>query len=153
MAYDAGVDVINLSLGSTNPWVEVASDAELSIVNQIVAKGVHVVISAGNAGAQGAYTIGSPSTATGAFSVASVQNDYTNTTTLVASGFADRIPYVLSSGSSTSAKLTNGDLAIASKVDNPTNDACSASALFICRQGQQCCLGRCCFGRYLRQCG
>ncbi|KAG1048825.1 hypothetical protein G6F43_008814 [Rhizopus delemar] len=129
MAYDAGVDVINLSLGSTNPWVEVASDAELSIVNQIVAKGVHVVISAGNSGAQGAYTIGSPSTASGAFSVASVQNDYTNTTTLIASGFADRIPYVLSSGSSTSAKLTNGDLAIASKVDNPTNDACSADAV------------------------
>ncbi|KAG1470648.1 hypothetical protein G6F56_002560 [Rhizopus delemar] len=126
-AYDAGVDVINLSLGSTNPWVDSASDSELSVVNQIVAKGVHVVISAGNSGAQGAYTIGSPSTARGAFSVASIQNAYTNTTTLIASGLEERIPYVVSSGYSSSAKLVSGDLAVAAKTADPTADACNAS--------------------------
>ncbi|KAI9266025.1 peptidase S8/S53 domain-containing protein [Sporodiniella umbellata] len=127
MAYDAGADVINLSLGSTNPWVDSASNSEIAVVNQIVAKGVHVIISAGNAGAQGAYTIGSPSTATGAFSIASVQNMYTNTTTLIASGFKDRIPYVVSSGFSTDAKLASGDLAVAAKSADPANDACNAA--------------------------
>lgn len=52
MAYDGGADVINLSLGSTNAW-GTTSDAEAEVVNKIVAKGVNVVISAGNSGSQG----------------------------------------------------------------------------------------------------
>lgn len=39
MAYDAGVDVINLSLGETNSW-SITTDAEASVVNKIVKKGV-----------------------------------------------------------------------------------------------------------------
>jgi hypothetical protein len=39
MAYDAGCDVINLSLGETNAW-SVTTDAEAEVVNKIVAKGV-----------------------------------------------------------------------------------------------------------------
>ena len=38
-AYDAGAHVINLSLGETNSWAN-ANDAELSVVDKIVAKGV-----------------------------------------------------------------------------------------------------------------
>lgn len=75
MAYDAGVDVINLSLGETNSWSN-SVDAENEVVNKIVKKGVSVIISAGNEGAQGAFTVGQPSTAVNAFSIASVDNDY-----------------------------------------------------------------------------
>lgn len=39
MAYDAGVDVINLSLGETNSW-SITTDAEADVVNKIVKKGV-----------------------------------------------------------------------------------------------------------------
>lgn len=39
MAYDAGCDVINLSLGETNSW-SVTNDAEADVVNRVVAKGV-----------------------------------------------------------------------------------------------------------------
>ncbi|KAG1054313.1 hypothetical protein G6F43_003674 [Rhizopus delemar] len=126
MAYDAGADVINLSLGSTNPWSD-ASDPEIKVVNQIVSKGVHVVISAGNSGEDGAYTLSSPSSARLAFSVASVENDFYNTTTLLASGFDLPIVYSLSSGFDPLAKLVSGELALAAKVDNPTDDACQLS--------------------------
>lgn len=126
MAYDAGADVINLSLGSTNPWAD-ASDPEIKVVNQIVSKGVHVVISAGNSGEDGAYTLSSPSSARLAFSVASVENDFYNTTTLLASGFDLPIVYSLSSGFDPLAKLVSGELAVAAKVDNPTDDACQLS--------------------------
>ncbi|KAG1471649.1 hypothetical protein G6F56_002002 [Rhizopus delemar] len=124
MAYDAGVDVINLSLGSTNPWTDVASDPEIDVVNQIMAKGVHVVISAGNAGNSGAYTLSSPSSARGAFSVASVENEFYNTTTLLASGFQEPILYSISGGQS--LELVSGDLAVAAKQD-VVGDACKMS--------------------------
>jgi hypothetical protein len=39
MAYDAGVDVVNLSLGETNAWSE-TTDAEAQVANQLSAKGV-----------------------------------------------------------------------------------------------------------------
>lgn len=39
MAYDAGCDVINLSLGETNAW-SATTDAESDVVNKIVKKGV-----------------------------------------------------------------------------------------------------------------
>lgn len=39
MAYDAGCDVINLSLGETNAWSTTA-DAEAYVVNRIAEKGV-----------------------------------------------------------------------------------------------------------------
>ena len=39
MAYDAGVDVINMSLGETNSWAS-TQDAEAEVVNKIAAKGV-----------------------------------------------------------------------------------------------------------------
>jgi hypothetical protein len=39
MAYDAGCDVINLSLGETNSW-SITTDAEADVVNRIAKKGV-----------------------------------------------------------------------------------------------------------------
>ncbi|KAI9277370.1 peptidase S8/S53 domain-containing protein [Sporodiniella umbellata] len=124
MAYDAGVDVINLSLGSTNAWTDVASDPEVDVVNQIMAKGVHVVISAGNAGSGGAYTLSSPSSARGAFSVASIENEFYSTTSLLASGFEKPMLYSLSG--SQSMTLVSGDLAVAAK-EGVVGDACQVS--------------------------
>ncbi|CEJ03654.1 hypothetical protein RMCBS344292_17633 [Rhizopus microsporus] len=122
MAYDAGVDVINLSLGSTNPWSENTDNPEFKIIKQIVAKGVHVVISAGNDGDNGAYTLSSPSSAPSAFSVASVENNYQATNFLTATGIDRHISFV--DGSPTPGNPVDGTLAVAAKVANPTADAC-----------------------------
>jgi hypothetical protein len=39
MAYDAGCNVINLSLGSPNAW-SVTRDSQSEVINKIAAKGV-----------------------------------------------------------------------------------------------------------------
>jgi predicted Rossmann-fold nucleotide-binding protein len=85
MAYDGNVDVINLSLGADDAWSE-SSDAENEVVNKIAAKGVSVVISAGNDGAMGAFTLGQPSTAVNAFSIASIDNAYYTSESFNATG-------------------------------------------------------------------
>lgn len=94
MAYDSGADVINLSLGDYSSWGDGGDGGdETAVINSIVAKGVHVIIAAGNAGEQGIYTVGSPSTITSALSVGSVENDYYTTKSLKATGFKDAILY------------------------------------------------------------
>lgn len=40
MAYDAGCNVINLSLGSPNAW-SVTSDSQSDVINKIASKGVN----------------------------------------------------------------------------------------------------------------
>ncbi|KAI7848224.1 peptidase S8/S53 domain-containing protein [Circinella umbellata] len=72
-AFDAGVDIISMSLGSFNAWPE----STLAVVTErIIAKGTPVVVSAGNDGDLGAFSGSNPSVAKGAFSVASFDNNY-----------------------------------------------------------------------------
>ncbi|CEP13145.1 hypothetical protein [Parasitella parasitica] len=106
MAYDAGVDVINLSLGETNSW-STTTDVEASVVNKIARKGVSVVVSAGNSGAKGIYTVGQPSTSVDAFSVASVENSYYVSKDLKATGIDHDILYTASNDDS---KFANGEV-------------------------------------------
>ncbi|CAO3587522.1 unnamed protein product [Absidia cylindrospora] len=73
-AYEAGCDVINLSLGGPNNWQE---DASAMIANRIANAGVAVSIAAGNDGSKGAFYISSPSTGYHAISVASINNNVT----------------------------------------------------------------------------
>lgn len=65
-----GADIINLSLGDKNGTPD---DAVSLAVNNAVAAGVVVVVSAGNEGASGYGTIGSPAGAKGAITVAMSQ--------------------------------------------------------------------------------
>ncbi|KAI8346175.1 peptidase S8/S53 domain-containing protein [Blakeslea trispora] len=119
MAYDAGVDVINMSLGETNSWAS-TQDAESEVVDKIAAKGVSVVVSAGNSGEQGIYTVGQPSTANGAFSVASIENGYYPSKAFKATGIDRNIFY------SASTEDTIGNGPIVGGDVNPGNgeDAC-----------------------------
>ncbi|KAI8374401.1 peptidase S8/S53 domain-containing protein [Radiomyces spectabilis] len=73
MAYDAGCDILSLSLGDNSGWSE---GAENVVAERIVKKGVPVIVAAGNDGASGVFTVGSPSTAPGVMSVASFDNAY-----------------------------------------------------------------------------
>lgn len=119
MAYDGGADVINLSLGETNSWGQ-TSDSESDVVNQIVASGTSVVISAGNSGAQGVYTVGQPSTSTSAFSVASVDNQYYTAKELTATGVDHPILFTPAG----TATMGPGAVVISDKVSTSTGDSC-----------------------------
>jgi hypothetical protein len=124
MAYDAGADVINLSLGETNAW-GATSDSEADIVNKIVSKGVSVVISAGNSGAQGIYTVGQPGTSASAFSVASIENDYYVAKELTATGISHSILYSPTGVDS----IADGGVAISDKNPGNAADSCTASQI------------------------
>ncbi|KAF7727536.1 hypothetical protein EC973_007422 [Apophysomyces ossiformis] len=71
MAYDAGVDLISMSLGDTSAWSE---GGETHVVQRIVEQGVPVIVAAGNAGSEGVYTVGRPSTTKDSTAVASYDN-------------------------------------------------------------------------------
>lgn len=91
MAYDSGADIISLSLGEYSSWGDGA--VEEQVINSVVSKGVNMVFSAGNAGDNGIYTVGKPSTASSGFSIASIENKYHTVRTLRASGFSQAIEY------------------------------------------------------------
>ncbi|GAA5800629.1 hypothetical protein HPULCUR_006065 [Helicostylum pulchrum] len=75
MAFDAGVDIISMSLGSDMPW-SAPHNIQTKLISKISASGVSVVISAGNTGAKGAFTTSTPGNVVPAFEVASVNNAY-----------------------------------------------------------------------------
>ncbi|KAI9273589.1 peptidase S8/S53 domain-containing protein [Sporodiniella umbellata] len=72
MAYKAGMDIINLSLGLHGGWEE---EALAVFVSRIVAKGVHVVVANGNIGSSGLFLGASPATGKGVFAVGSTNNE------------------------------------------------------------------------------
>lgn len=89
-----GVDVINMSLGSPNGYTDDTSDIRTDIFDEIGASGINLVVAVGNSShsAQENFyfgnalrtnpdigTIGTPSTALAALSVASFENNYVNT--------------------------------------------------------------------------
>ncbi|PHZ14867.1 subtilisin-like protein [Rhizopus microsporus ATCC 52813] len=73
MAYEAGCQVINLSLGSENGWIESPLAAA---VERISKAGIIVASVAGNQGMDGPFSISSPGIAESAVSVASINSPY-----------------------------------------------------------------------------
>jgi minor extracellular serine protease Vpr len=71
-AYSDGARVVNMSIGDAFNTFPDSPDAAVSSL--LVEKGVVVVASAGNSGADGLFSTGAPSVGNGVISVASVQN-------------------------------------------------------------------------------
>ena len=71
-AYNEGARVVNMSLGDA--FNNFADSPDAAASSALVAKGVVVVASAGNSGANGLFSVGAPSVGTSVISVASVQN-------------------------------------------------------------------------------
>ncbi|CAO3613694.1 unnamed protein product [Cunninghamella blakesleeana] len=71
-AYDAGANIISMSLGDFNGWSE---SAEAVVASRLTKKGIPVVVAAGNSGSSGAFTVGSPSVGDGVLSVGSFDNE------------------------------------------------------------------------------
>ncbi|KAI8997763.1 peptidase S8/S53 domain-containing protein [Pilobolus umbonatus] len=73
MAYKAGMDIINLSLGVSGGW----GNEVLSVVaDRLVSKGVHVVAANGNIGPSGIFLSASPATGKDVIAVGSIMNSY-----------------------------------------------------------------------------
>ncbi|RCI02174.1 hypothetical protein CU098_002622, partial [Rhizopus stolonifer] len=101
-AYEAGCDIINLSLGTPSNW---ADDPTSIVANRVSERGVVVVAAAGNEGNDGAFYISAPGTGVNTISVASTDNSYT---------------YALSTSTSF---FIEGTL-VAYTLDETLNDAC-----------------------------
>ncbi|EIE87576.1 hypothetical protein RO3G_12287 [Rhizopus delemar RA 99-880] len=72
MAYKAGMDIINLSLGIHGGWEE---QAFAEIVSRIVSKGVHVVAAIGNIGSNGIFLPSSPASGKDVIAVGATMNE------------------------------------------------------------------------------
>ncbi|KAI8993437.1 peptidase S8/S53 domain-containing protein [Pilobolus umbonatus] len=70
-AQKAKCDVINMSLGSYGPWSE---QPHAAFAQKLAQEGVSVVISNGNSGRKGAFTVTDPAVGHGVVSVASLSN-------------------------------------------------------------------------------
>ncbi|KAI2477041.1 subtilisin serine protease pr1c [Pyrenophora tritici-repentis] len=71
VAYEAGVDIISASFGTSSGW----SEDEVSVVVQRISeKGVVVVVAAGNNGTIGLFDAQAPANSAGALAVASIDN-------------------------------------------------------------------------------
>ncbi|KAI9267904.1 peptidase S8/S53 domain-containing protein [Phascolomyces articulosus] len=112
-AYDAGVDVISMSLGDVYGWSEGPTAV---LAERITAKGVPVIIAAGNEGSTGAFTVSVPSVGHGAFSVASFDNNYNLMDTFQIDGYAKSSP---SAGDIPDGQVVAGDNNVGS-----TSDGC-----------------------------
>ncbi|CAO3613677.1 unnamed protein product [Cunninghamella blakesleeana] len=122
-AYDAGVDVINMSLGSGSAWSE---GAESTVVNNLAKKGVVMVISAGNEGASGAFTVGSPGVSEQAITVASFDNTHQVVYQVDVSGaLKQSIQY----GSDSPDKFPTGEVVIGDNKIGSGQDACSPDTI------------------------
>lgn len=128
-AYDAGVDIISMSLGSDIPW-STEKDLETKLIAKITASGVSVVISAGNSGRKGAFTSGAPSNSLAAFSVASVNNEYLY---FDGSFTATRVSYPIGFNFANGTKLAMPDGDWAPSYDgihgNLSSDACTLESV------------------------
>ncbi|KAG2196285.1 hypothetical protein INT47_012507 [Mucor saturninus] len=104
MAHEAGVHILSMSLGTPQPWAAPGT-IESKLLKDIVDSGISVIVAAGNEGDQGAYTVGQPATGPGAFSVASVDNEYDYfDCSFSAQGISTRIPCNFPINATTSVK-------------------------------------------------
>ncbi|CAO3643371.1 unnamed protein product [Cunninghamella echinulata] len=122
-AYDAGVDVINMSLGSSSAW---AYGSEVSVIEQLIKKGVTVVISAGNEGASGAFTVGNPGVSPNAITVGSYDNARQIVYQVKVSGGLEA---TLNYGSDSDTKYPTGEVVLGDKNIGSGKDACDPSTI------------------------
>jgi minor extracellular serine protease Vpr len=95
-AYDDGFDVVNMSLGAAFVWGQDYPTTQVS--NELAAKGVVVVNSAGNSGGDGAWTLSAPANAHDIISVASADNTEQQTNVFEVAQLDDPLPYLELSG-------------------------------------------------------
>ncbi len=120
-AYKDGMDVVNMSLGAAFQWPQYPTAV---VSNRLVRKGVVVVASAGNSGANGAFSLGAPGVGEDVIGVASYDNVavFLNVFTIT----PDNQPIYYGPASGAPTPPTSGSLPMA-RTGTPTtpNDACN----------------------------
>ncbi|MCD0168924.1 S8 family serine peptidase [Deinococcus sp. 23YEL01] len=127
-AYKDGMQVVNLSIGSAFTNWESAPSAKVG--SRMVKKGMIVVASAGNSGANGQYSMGGVTMGDNVISVASVSNTEIEVSNFVLSD-GSSVGYV--TGDGPPAAKSDVTLAITKKpghTPTTTNDGCTASGGF-----------------------
>ena len=114
-----GVDVVNMSLGASFMTWQDYPTAQLT--DSLTARGITVVISAGNEGAAGTFSSGAPGVASSAITVASV--DSTQVRSPFATAAGSEIGYAEATGAPTTP--TSGELALIS-AGEPGSEAAQA---------------------------
>ncbi|ORX58332.1 subtilisin-like protein [Hesseltinella vesiculosa] len=123
LAHDAGCDVINMSLGQDGSW----SETPVSVLaSKFAEEGIFMSISAGNSGAQGAFTVGTPAAGINTTSVAAIDNTHNLVDVLSATGFSK--PIIIAPGYE---YLTNpnGTVVLGDNNVGSGHDACNASSI------------------------
>ncbi|KAI9267906.1 peptidase S8/S53 domain-containing protein [Phascolomyces articulosus] len=123
-AFDSGVDIISMSLGSFNGWPESPMAA---VVERVIEKGTPVVVSAGNDGKLGAFTSGTPSVAQGALSIASFDNTKIINNVFGVKGSSETFAYYDSNPKI--GDMQNGQLVAGDKNVGGDADACDVSTI------------------------
>lgn len=124
-AQDDGMDVLNMSIGSTYQWPQYPTAKAAS---RLVKKGMVVVASAGNSGATGLYSAGAPSVGDNVIAVASFDNTGLLSPSFTISPDNRAIAYNPASGSPTPP--ASGTVALArTGTAASTSDACSPLAV------------------------
>ncbi|KAI9027482.1 peptidase S8/S53 domain-containing protein [Phycomyces nitens] len=122
MAYNAGMDIINISLGDNGGWEE---DALSVVADRLVDLGVHVVAASGNIGTSGIFLTAAPATGRNVISVASTSNNHSPAFIINVKGPKSEIsiPYRTFVNQPISFNQTFRIVAANNKF-NPTFDAC-----------------------------
>jgi len=120
-AYQDGADILNVSLGAPYQWPEYPTAASAA---RLVKRGLIVVASGGNEGANGLYAADAPGIGPGVISVASFDNSFANVSSFTVSPDDRRIGYVVATGSVVVPTLGSAPLVRTGTVSSPA-DACS----------------------------
>jgi subtilisin family serine protease len=118
-----GMDIVNMSLGSPFGWPGSPTEKAIS---RLVRRGVIVVVSAGNNGANGLYAVGGPSTSENVISVASFDNVQVNLKIFTISPDNTRIGF--GEGDGGAIPTSGGGEIVATATPTTANDGCAAFA-------------------------
>ena len=122
MVLDDGADVLNMSIGSPFQWPQYPT---ATAADRLVRRGVVVVASIGNSGANGLYAAGAPGVGRDVIGVASFDNTHGHMTTFTISPDATAIGYAQAAGAP--AAPTTGTFPMArTGTSTATADACAA---------------------------
>jgi minor extracellular serine protease Vpr len=91
MALADGMDVLNMSIGAAFQWPQHPTAAAS---DRLVNRGMVVIASAGNSGANGVYSMSSPGVGTKVIGVASYDNSHINALTFDVNPSGQKVPYL-----------------------------------------------------------
>jgi subtilisin family serine protease len=126
MAYADGMNVVNMSIGSSFQWPNYPTAQG---ADRLVQRGVVVVCSAGNSGANGLYASGAPSLGHKTIAVANFDNSHISLTTFTVSPDNLGVGYIAGTGGGAVPTSGSAPLAVTGSPSSTADGCASAGAL------------------------